>query len=266
MGGGGHGADAQVGILHGAQLPLQQHLPALLKGPVNEAHRVAHVGLQRRAVAHQLVKQRLWLQQRLVVEVLQQDVFQGTDVLQLTHEPLLIIEVGHLNPDFGVLVGIEGCDARLGGAESSPRQALLLIAVQQHMIAHQKLGTLIHDDMGGGHTAVGQMLQLGQKLLHVQGHTVADDVGGMRVKDTRGQLVERKFAVVTDDGVPGVGPALKADDHIGRLGQEIGDLSLALVAPVCANDCFDHSSFLLPRGFAHWPFPARNRPGGHLYL
>ena len=30
MGGGGHGADAQVGILHGAQLPLQQHLPCLL--------------------------------------------------------------------------------------------------------------------------------------------------------------------------------------------------------------------------------------------
>ena len=58
----------------------------------------------------------------------------------------------------------------------------------------------------------------------------------MRVKDTRGQLVERKFAVVTDDGVPGVGPALKADDHIGRLGQEIGDLSLALVAPVYAGD------------------------------
>ena len=30
MGGGGHGADAQVGILHGAQLPLQQHPPAML--------------------------------------------------------------------------------------------------------------------------------------------------------------------------------------------------------------------------------------------
>ena len=39
--------------------------------------------------------------------------------------------------------------------------------------------------------------------------------------------MERKLAVVTDDGVPGVGPALKADDHIGRLGQEIGDLPLA---------------------------------------
>ena len=149
----------------------------------------------------------------------------------------------------------------MGGAEGRAGQPLLLIGVQQHVVAHEQLGALIHDHAGGGHAAVGQVPELGQELLHVQGHAVADDVGDVGVEDPGGQLVERKLAVVTDDGVPGVGPALKADDHIGRLGQEIGDLPLALVAPVCANDCFDHNSFLLPRGFAHWPFPARNAHG-----
>ena len=83
MGGGGHGADAQVGILHGAQLALQQHLFAVLQGLVHEGDRVAHIGLQGRPVAHQLVKQGLGIQQGLVIQVLHQHVFQGADVLQL---------------------------------------------------------------------------------------------------------------------------------------------------------------------------------------
>ena len=83
VGGGGHGADAQVGILHGAQLALQQHLFALLQGLVHEGDRVAHIGLQGRPVAHQLVKQGLGIQQGLVVQVLHEHVFQGADVLQL---------------------------------------------------------------------------------------------------------------------------------------------------------------------------------------
>ena len=40
--------------------------------------------------------------------------------------------------------------------------------------------------------------------------------------------------------MPCVGPALKADDHIGRFGEKVGDLSLSFVAPVGAYDRFDH--------------------------
>ena len=42
--GGGHGADAQIGILHAAQLALQQDCLALLERLVDKAHRVAHIG------------------------------------------------------------------------------------------------------------------------------------------------------------------------------------------------------------------------------
>ena len=135
------------------------------------------------------------------------------------------------------------------------------------MIAHQQLGALVHDDVGGRHAALLQMLQLGGKLVDVQRHTVADDVGGVGVEHAGRQLMQGKLTIVADNGMARIGAALEADDHIGLLRQQIGDLALTLVAPVGAYDRFHHIWFLLPRGFAHWPFPAGNpwgqcSPGG----
>ena len=42
--------------------------------------------------------------------------------------------------------------------------------------------------------------------------------------------------------LPGVTPALKADDNIRLGGEHIGDLALAFVAPVGAYNRFDHVS------------------------
>ena len=41
-----------------------------------------------------------------------------------------------------------------------------------------------------------------EKLADVQRHPVADDVGDVIVKHAGGQLVQRKLAVLVDDGVP----------------------------------------------------------------
>ena len=129
------------------------------------------------------------------------------------------------------------------------------------MVGHEDLGALIHDDMGRGDAAVSQALQLGEELRHVQGHAVADDVDGVGVEHAGGELVQGKLPIVADDGVTRVRAALEADDHVGLLGQEIGDLALALVAPVGAYDCFYHRVSSCPQGFARGrrpplPFPA----------
>ena len=110
------------------------------------------------------------------------------------------------------------------------------------MIGHQDLSALGDDQVGSGHTLIGDALQLGYQLLDVQCHAVSDDVGDVRVENTGGQNVQRKAAIIVDDGVARVGSALKADDNIGLLGQHIGDLALAFVAPVGADDRFYHSS------------------------
>jgi len=50
---------------------------------------------------------------------------------------------------------------------------------------------------------------------------------------------------VVDDGVPGIGTALVANDDIGVTGKHVSDFALAFVAPVAAYNRFDHDTVLL---------------------
>ena len=250
MGGGGEGADTVDGVLHGAKLALQKDGFALLQGLVEEGYGVAYVRPDGLPAAHEGIEEGLGVQGVLVVEVDPEDIFQFAVLLQPVHEPLLVKEVSDLDAQLGVLVRIEGGDARLGGAESLAAQPLLLIGVLEGVVGHEKLGALVHQDMWIGHTAVRELLQLGEELGHVQGYAGGDDVGGVGVEHARGELVKGKPAILTDDGVPRVGAALEADHHIGLFGQQVGDLAFALVTPVGAYDRFYHITCLRVPGFA----------------
>ena len=50
-----------------------------------------------------------------------------------------------------------------------------------------------------------------------------------------GHQLEGEALAVDDDGVAGVVAALVADDHVHLLGEEVGELALALVAPLGAD-------------------------------
>ena len=250
VGGGGHGEDAQVGVLHRAQLALQQDGLVLGQGLVDKGDHVAHIGAQLLPQGQQLVHQLVHIQGGLVVQVLEQHVLQGDGGGETLPQPVLVEQVAHLDADLGVFVGIEGGDAALGGAEGLAGQALLLIAVLQDVIGHQQLSPLGHDQVGGGYALVGDGLQFGHQLGGIQGHAVADDVGDVGIKSAGGEDVQSKAAIIVDDGVARVGSALKADDHVGLLGQHIRDLALALVAPVGAHNSFYHICYLRRPGFA----------------
>ena len=75
-----------------------------------------------------------------------------------------------------------------------------------------------------------------------------------------GEDVKGEAPKVVDDGVPRVGSTLETDDHVGGLSQHVGDLALALIAPVGAHDCFNHNEYLRGPGFAtapaDLPYPA----------
>ena len=96
--------------------------------------------------------------------------------------------------------------------------------------------------MGSRHAAGLQLPQFLHEFGDIQRHAVADDVGGVGIEDSGGELVQGEFTVVADDGVPGVGAALKADDYVGCFREHIGNLAFALVAPVGADDRFDHKN------------------------
>ena len=52
--------------------------------------------------------------------------------------------------------------------------------------------------------------------------------------------MQGKLAIVIDDRMTGIGTALETNDNIRGFGEQIGDLTLALVAPVGADDRFYH--------------------------
>ena len=118
------------------------------------------------------------------------------------------------------------------------------------MVGHQQLGPVGDDELGGGHALADNALQLVYQLGHIQRHAVSDHIGHMGIEDARGEDMQCEAAKIIDNGMPRIGPALKADDHIGLLGQHIGDFALALIAPVGAYDCFYHSCYLRGPGFA----------------
>ena len=53
--------------------------------------------------------------------------------------------------------------------------------------------------------------------------------------------MQGELPIVTDDGMAGIGTALEPYDNVGFLRKHIGDLALALVAPVGSDDCSDHN-------------------------
>ena len=65
---------------------------------------------------------------------------------------------------------------------------------------------------------------------------VADDRGDVRVEHARRDELELEDLVADDDRVAGVVAALVADDHRDLLGEEVGGLALALVAPLEPDD------------------------------
>ena len=222
---------------------------------MDKAHRVPHIGADLLPQGEELLHELVHAQGGLVVQVLKEHVLDGQGGLQTLPQPVLVEEVAHLNADLGVLVRIEGGDAALGGAEGLAAQALLLIGVLEHVVGHENLGPLGDDQVGGGHSLIGEGVELVHQLADVQSQAVADDVGDMGVKHAGRERMQGEAALIVDDGVAGVGAALIADDHVGGLRQHISDLALALVAPVGAYDRFYHNVLPPETGI-------RNRLGG----
>jgi hypothetical protein len=52
------------------------------------------------------------------------------------------------------------------------------------------------------------------------------------VEDARGNLLQDELGIPDHDGMTRIGPALVAHDEVGSLGQDVDQLSFALVAPL----------------------------------
>ena len=93
-----------------------------------------------------------------------------------------------------------------------------------------------HQEPAAVDALLSEPIDLGEQHRGVDHDAVADDRRDVVVEDAAGHQLEGERLAVDDDGVTGVVAALVADDDLHLLGDEVGELALALVAPLGADD------------------------------
>ena len=160
----------------------------------------------------------------------------GEDLLA---QDLLVEQVLDPDPEARCLVRVAGADAAPRGPDRELPEPGLAGAVEQHVVGHDQVRVGGDAQVADVDPAAPQAVDLLQQHLRIEHHPVADHAGLLRVEDPRGDQVELELLAVADDRVTGVVAALEADDHRSVLGEQVGDLALALVAPLGAD--YHHS-------------------------
>ena len=111
------------------------------------------------------------------------------------------------------------------------------------MIRHQHLCAFGNQNLRRRQALFFNGSQLFEEKFDIQRNARAKHVDHIRRTHTAGQKMERKAAIIVDDGMTGVRTALKANHNIGFRRKHIGNLTLALVAPVRTDNRAYHGRF-----------------------
>ena len=101
---------------------------------MQEGHGITHIGLDDLAHLQQVLEELVCVDAGLVIHVLEENVFDLDSVVEMLFQAGLVEQIADLDADLGVLVGVEGGDAALGGAEGMAAQALLFVGVLEDVI------------------------------------------------------------------------------------------------------------------------------------
>ena len=105
------------------------------------------------------------------------------------------------------------------------------------MKREQQVGSLAHADPATEVDApLSQRLVFLEELEHVENHAVAQETALAGMNNPRWDLVEDELLLAHVDGVSSVRAALVTGDQVHVLCKHVDNLSLALVAPLTADD------------------------------
>ena len=215
---------------------LEEDVLAGGEGRLDERGRVHDPVAERRAPGQRAFVERLEVER---LEVGQR----GSQRVLLFHGPLerrtqdrRLQEIAQADAGPGRPIGIGRPDAAVGGADAPARTACLLGSVDGHVVGHDHVRRRADADALGGHAARRQHGHLVEQGLRVDDDAVADDRHDVGIQDAAGHQVQLEGLGADDDGVAGVVAALVAHDVADGLGQKVGRLAFALVAPLQADD------------------------------
>jgi hypothetical protein len=109
------------------------------------------------------------------------------------------------------------------------------------------VGTVADEEVRRVESRAREVLDLGDEGGRVDHDAVAEEVPRAGVEDARRDQVELEVAVRVDDRVAGVVAAAVANDEIGLVGEVVHHATLALVAPLGADDGDDGHGATAPR-------------------
>ena len=155
--------------------------------------------------------------------------------LELLAEDVLVGEVLDAQAHAARLVHIRGADTAAGGADLVVAEASLAGTVEVAVVRHDQVRVGADQEAVRGETVGLELVHLGEEDLWVDDDAVADDRRDMRIHDPGGDEVQLERAATVNDGMARVVAALIANDVIHVVREEVGDLTLAFVAPLSAD-------------------------------
>jgi hypothetical protein len=215
---------------------LEEHRPALVEEPVGHRRGVGDVLLEPVAVGEVLLGHRAQVEPHVALVGPQRELLGLERSDDLLLEDLLVEQVLHADPDPRGLVGVARPDPPARGADLQLAEPALGRLVEQPVVGHDQVRVGRHAQAADVHPPAAQLVELLAEDLGVHDDAVADDARLARVEDPGRHEVELERLAVADDRVAGVVAALEAHHGVGLLGEQVGDLPLALVAPLGADD------------------------------
>ena len=229
------GVRAQVDVEHHPLRALEQDATALGQGSLDDRVDVADVGVDAFRVAEVLVEDGPLVEGLGTVELGERLVLQAQHEAELLLEKDRLLQVADAEADAPHLVLVRGPDAAPRRAQAVVAAHLLAELVEHRVVGHDHVSAFADDQVARVDPGRLMALQLLQEGAGIDDDTVPDDAQRRRVEDAAGDQVEAVLTAVGDYGVAGVVAALRADDHVDALGQQVHDLALALVAPLPAH-------------------------------
>ena len=238
------GVGAVVDVEEGRLGALEQHVLPRLERLVHEGHGIGDVGPDAgQHVLEVAVGEFVGVEAEAVVHLRQDEVLLGHDVAELLAEDLRVEHVLQADADAGGLVGVGRADAALGRAELVLAQVPLDEAVEFLVVREDHVGVARDPQLRAIDALGGELVHLGEHHDGVDHHAVADHRRDVVVEDARGHQLQGERLAVHHQGVARVVTALVPDDHRHFLGNEVGELPLALITPLgshhdgCWHDC-----------------------------
>jgi hypothetical protein len=211
---------------------FQHDLLAGGEGLVDEGDGVAdHGGHPRRELVEVLRGDLVGVEREAVVDAGQDGVLLAQDDVELLAEDFRVEEILHAK-------------AALGRAELVVPEETLRHPVELVVVRHDQVGVARYHEAAGVDPATREHVALCEEHGRVDDDAVADDRDGVGVEHTARDELEGEGLAVDDDRVAGVVAALVADDESHVLGEEIGELPLAFIAPLGSDH--DGGGHVLP--------------------